>query len=154
MLAMGIPHHEPAYKTPRYPQGIAASSLRGADADVQRETARFWFFLNLKPYDLSTGGPYFGFAEAAASQPSDVQIGGFGQGIWAPAPVDAVQALNEEFAGTLPEDLIQNLGDVLGSNWTDRAQSATGRRPTYHSRRAGGRPRCYRRCKGCGDPTW
>jgi hypothetical protein len=113
----GRPLSEWAYVTPRFLSGIKASDLAtNADVNVQRETALFWFWSNFKPYDLSKGGPYFGFAPRPGSPP-DPQIAGFGQGVFAPGRVDAFHALNEEFGRILPEILLRRMGESLGSNW-------------------------------------
>ena len=49
--AVGKPLQELAHVTPTFPTGIKDSDLQEADKGVQRETALWWFLLNLEPYD-------------------------------------------------------------------------------------------------------
>ena len=104
---VGKPLAEPAYRTPRFPHAIRASDLRDSATDVQQETALFWFWSNLKPYDL-TGGHYFAF---------DTPGQGWGQAPFAPSRVSALSAIDSEFGGILNESLRRNLGDSLGGSW-------------------------------------
>lgn len=118
--AVGLPLAEWAHVTPRYPAGIKNSALTMADAEIQRETALFWFLSNLKIYDVSAGGPYFGFASPNLFGPLNTQMlntAGFGQAPFAPAPIDAYQALNDEFGAVLPDALIQAIAETLSGHW-------------------------------------
>jgi hypothetical protein len=115
---------EPAHITPTFPRGIKDSDLQNADRGVQRETALWWFVLNLEPYDLSKGGPYFGFSGAIGGAPLGTHpigggpnIAGFGQGTFAPSPLASLVILREEFAGVLPHDVIEEVGRILAGDW-------------------------------------
>ena len=101
------PLAERAYRTPRFPQAIRGSDLRKASEQVQRETALFWFWSNLKPYDLSDGY-YFSF---------DTPGQGFDQAPFAPSPISASDAIDSEFMGILSESLRHNLGETLSGGW-------------------------------------
>ncbi len=96
-----------AYVTPRYPTGIDADELRRADHDVQRETAFYWFVSNFRPYDLS-GGSWFGFGPSNA---------GFGQGVFAPAPVHSVEILDQEFGSLISAEVLHRVADRLPGDW-------------------------------------
>jgi hypothetical protein len=105
--SVGRPLAEWAYISPRFPNGITASSLQLADADTQREVAAFWFLANLKPYDLS-GGPWFGFGPESA---------GYDHGYLAPKPVHSPEVLNKEFGDTLQSELRQEIARRFDGQW-------------------------------------
>lgn len=111
----GKPLEEWGHVTPRYPEGIRDSDLRWVSAEIQKETALFWFLSNFKPYDLSTGGPWFGFSNADGSAPPN--IAGFEVGRYAPSPIAAYNVLEEEFEGVVDSLLLLKLGETLGDNW-------------------------------------
>jgi hypothetical protein len=122
---VGKPLAEWAYVTPRFPRGIKNTDLQYVDLAIQRETALWWFYLNLEPYDLTKGGPYFGFSGAIGSAPigalaiggGQQNIGGFDQAPFASSPVAALDALSEEFGGIIVADILEELGQALGSRW-------------------------------------
>ena len=101
--SFGRPLAEWAHVTPRFPNGISNSTLRTASTAVQQETALVWFLANLKPYDLSGNGPYGAL--------------NYAPGPYAPSPARAFHALDGEFKGVLPEQLILSIGSTLGNNW-------------------------------------
>ena len=113
---VGTPLIEWAHVTPRYPEGVRDSALRFAETDIQLETAVFWFLANLRPYDLTIGGPWFGWGEQEGVI-DGVEVAGFGVGKWAPTPVKALEVIKAEFGDVLPPKLIQRLGNELGPNW-------------------------------------
>ncbi len=123
-MSVGKPLAEPAHITPRFPRGITNSDLQHAEAAIQRETALYWFHLNLEPYDLSKGGPYFGFSGAIGGAPIGAlpigggpNIAGFDRGSFAPSPVEARVILQEEFAGVLRDEVTEELGNALAGKW-------------------------------------
>jgi hypothetical protein len=120
---------EVAYITPRYPSGIRSSDLKQVDQIYQRATALWWFYLNLERYDLSKGGPYFGFAEARGISPIGAApigteviggrqvIAGFDQGTFAPGRLQAATVLQEEFANALSPEIMEQLDQILPGYW-------------------------------------
>jgi len=101
--AVGKPLNEPAHITPRFPLGIKDSDLRQADGATQRETAMWWFLLNLEPYDRSKAAARYGEAR-------------YGDPYRRPA-VQASSILRQEFAGVMPDEIFEELGRVLAGAW-------------------------------------
>ena len=101
------PFAEWAYLTPRYPSGLTASDLNEADSRIQRETVLFWFLLNLKPFDLSSGR-WFAF---------DTPGRGFGQAAFAPSPLKAIDVVNDQFGDVLDASFLQEVVSALPGNW-------------------------------------
>lgn len=104
---VGRPLAEWAYRIPSIPLGITTTDLREAEREVQRETALFWFLLNLKPFDLR-GGRWFMF---------DAPGRGFGQAPFAPSPLKAIDVLSGQFGDLLSMDLLQEVSEELAGEW-------------------------------------
>lgn len=103
--------YEWLYLTPRYPNGILDGVLRLVEPEVQRETALFWFFANLRPHsryaeDIGTVGQTAGTARPSGVD-ADAHL----------SPVDALDVLREEFASVLPNEVVYGLGEFLGFGW-------------------------------------
>jgi hypothetical protein len=135
---VGTPLEQWAYYTPRFPAGIAVSDLGAASPDVQRETALIWFYSNFKRYELGPG-PHFGFAQAqptpaattstfsdgsrfsdgsSFTQPApEPTVAGFDQAPFAPVPVEALAALDAEFADVLEDGVRRTVADALPGEW-------------------------------------
>ncbi|SIQ31988.1 hypothetical protein [Acidiphilium rubrum] len=101
--AVGKPLGEPAHITPRFPRGIKDSDLRQAGGAIQRETAIWWFILNLEPYDHSRAAARFG--ESRFGDPFNR------------AAVQAERILHQEFGSVLPDAMIEELGVILAGDW-------------------------------------
>jgi hypothetical protein len=101
---------EPAYVTPRFPDGIEESTLAESNAGVQRETMAYWFLANFQPANW----PHFGFTDAspkAQTAPAGLatanggqigaapMVGGFDNGTWLEDGGDLATILIKEFGG-------------------------------------------------------
>src|ERR1700687_4279884 len=84
---------------------ISSQELARAEPDVQLEAMRGWFYKNYEdpvhscPHDSSEGGYQFVFG----------------------GPYDAQQELDQEFGGTIDDDVIKELADELDDecpNWS------------------------------------
>ena len=116
-LRAGEPLAEWGHFTPRFPAGITNRELERAPRDIQAETALVWFHSNLRPWDPTKGGPWFGFVgDNGRAAPNTA---GFDQGYWPPQLYDALSVLTAEFGGgTLPDDLLADLATRLpGVAW-------------------------------------
>lgn len=125
--AAGKPLNEPAHITPRFPRGIKDSDLRNLDAALQRETALWWFFLNLEPYDLTTtgigpglwssgyGSAGYGVGPYDGGASENAENGG--QTGYAPPIVSALQVLRQEFDGVIAPAVLAELGRILSLRW-------------------------------------
>ena len=120
-LRVGDPLAEWGHVTPQFPQGITNSALASADFLVQRQTAIFWFTMNLQPCDLTKGGPYFGFSSGGIGSSSinsgAINVVGFDQGVFAPPAVESSAPLQEEFSGVLSDLAIRAIAEDLPGKW-------------------------------------
>lgn len=99
----GDPIAEWAYVTPQEPNSVRTSALQYATSQQQTDTARFWFLSNYEPF--ANDGDLFGFAGQGL---------GFGQAPFAPSSYPPDTLLQEEFAGTIPSNILAILATELG----------------------------------------
>ncbi len=89
------PIAEWAYVTPQEPDGVRTSALQYATSQQQTDTVRFWFLSNYEPF--ANDGDLFGFAGQGL---------GFGQAPFTPSSYPPGIFLEEEFAGTIPSNML------------------------------------------------
>lgn len=124
---------EKAYLTPATSaRGIAASDLKRASRETQRQTVIVWFFANCRRYDPADPPNLMGVPVGAAPIASQPTGGGFGQGhfgsggfgrreppsqVVSPGPFAAIYPVSLEFAGIVAEELLSDISNELAGEW-------------------------------------
>lgn len=120
------------YEPYRLPPGTYFGFSSESSAEVEEPPAGFAPDLDTSfgsgPVDSrSTDGGYgrgaygaSGYGGARESASSDVRIGGWDQGTFAPSPLRAGELLRRQFGGTLSDEAQAQLADELGDDWIER----------------------------------